>query len=84
MRKADVPQKVKDRAEIIRLSAHGWYVEKIAAHFQISESLNTYPNRNSALVNGCAGFKSLTATLVVLLALSTPTKPVVSPLAYTT
>lgn len=36
LRKADVPQKVKDRAEIIRLSAHGWYVKKIAAHFQIS------------------------------------------------
>jgi transposase len=28
-----VPQKVKDRAEVIRLNAHGWYVEKIAAHF---------------------------------------------------
>jgi transposase len=25
---------VKDRAEVIRLSAHGWYVEKIAAHFK--------------------------------------------------
>jgi len=33
LRIADVPQKVKDRAEVIRLSAHGWYVEKIAAHF---------------------------------------------------
>ncbi len=33
LRKADVQQKVKDRAEIIRLNAHGWYVEKIAAHF---------------------------------------------------
>lgn len=32
LRTADVPQKVKDRAEVIRLSAHGWYVEKIAAH----------------------------------------------------
>lgn len=29
----DVPQKVKVRAEVIRLNAHGWYVEKIAAHF---------------------------------------------------
>ena len=29
----DVPQKVKDRAELIRLNAHRWYVEKIAAHF---------------------------------------------------
>ena len=29
----DVPNKVKDRAEIIRLNAHGWYVEKIAGHF---------------------------------------------------
>jgi transposase len=34
LRSADVPQKVKDRAEIIRLNAHGWYVEKIAAHFK--------------------------------------------------
>jgi hypothetical protein len=33
LRAADVPQKVKDRAEAIRLNAHGWYVEKIAAHF---------------------------------------------------
>ncbi|MBW4688009.1 MAG: helix-turn-helix domain-containing protein [Komarekiella atlantica HA4396-MV6] len=33
LRTADVPQKVKDRAEIIRLNAHGWYVEKIAADF---------------------------------------------------
>ena len=24
---------MKDRAEVIRLNAHGWYVEKIAAHF---------------------------------------------------
>ena len=33
LRTGDVPQKVKDRAEVIRLSANGWYVEKIAAHF---------------------------------------------------
>lgn len=33
LRTANAPQKVKDRAEIIRLNAHGWYVEKIAAHF---------------------------------------------------
>ncbi|MDF5714145.1 MAG: helix-turn-helix domain-containing protein [Rhizonema sp. NSF051] len=33
MRTEDVPQKVKDRAEVIRLNAHGWYVEKIADHF---------------------------------------------------
>jgi len=33
LRTADVPQKVKDRAEVIRLNAHGWYVEKIATHF---------------------------------------------------
>ena len=26
-----VPQRIKDRAEALRLSAHGWYVEKIAA-----------------------------------------------------
>ncbi len=33
LRIANVPQKVKDRAEVIRLNAHGWYVERIAAHF---------------------------------------------------
>ena len=33
LRTADVLQKVKNRAEVIRLNAHGWYVEKIAAHF---------------------------------------------------
>lgn len=33
LRTIDVPQKVKDRAEVIRLNAHGWYVEKIAAYF---------------------------------------------------
>lgn len=33
LRTGNVPQKVKDRAEVIRLNAHGWYVEKIAAHF---------------------------------------------------
>jgi DNA-binding NarL/FixJ family response regulator len=32
LRKVDVPQKVKDRAEVVRLNAHGWYVEKIANH----------------------------------------------------
>lgn len=37
LRKQDVPQKVKDRAEVIRLNAHGWYVEKIAAHFYWNE-----------------------------------------------
>lgn len=37
LRTADVPQKVKDRAEVIRLNAHGWYVEKIAAYFSWTE-----------------------------------------------
>lgn len=32
-----IPQKVKDRVEVIRLNAHGWYVEKIAAHFNWTE-----------------------------------------------
>jgi transposase len=36
LKTADVPQKVKDRAEIIRLNAHGWYVEKIADHFNLT------------------------------------------------
>ena len=33
LRRAAVPQKVKARAEVIRLNAHGPQVEKIAAHF---------------------------------------------------
>lgn len=37
LRTAQVPQKVKDRASMIRLNAHGWYVEKIAAHFHWGE-----------------------------------------------
>lgn len=37
LRKQDVPQKVKDRAEVIRLNAHGWYIENIAAHFDWHE-----------------------------------------------
>lgn len=28
-----VPQRVKDRAQMVRLNAQGWYVEKIALHF---------------------------------------------------
>lgn len=39
LRTRDLPQKVKDRAEVIRLKSHDWYLEKIAAHyssFQIS------------------------------------------------
>jgi hypothetical protein len=27
-----VPQRIKDRAEALRLSAHGWYVEKITSY----------------------------------------------------
>lgn len=37
LRDTDVPQKVKGRAEVIRLNAHGWYVEKIAAHFGLTK-----------------------------------------------
>ena len=37
LRTAKVPQKVKDRAEVIRLNADGWHVEKIAAHFDWGE-----------------------------------------------
>ena len=37
LRTEEVSQKVKDRAEVIRLNAHGWYVEKIAAHFDWDE-----------------------------------------------
>lgn len=31
-RATTVPQRVKDRAEVLRLNARGWYVEQIAAH----------------------------------------------------
>jgi hypothetical protein len=30
LRNANVPPQVKERAEIVRLNAHGWYVEKIS------------------------------------------------------
>ncbi len=29
-----VPQRVKDRAEVLRLSSQGWYVEEIATHLK--------------------------------------------------
>jgi transposase len=32
-RGSTVPQRVKDRAEVVRLSHQGWYVEKIASFF---------------------------------------------------
>jgi transposase len=32
-RASSVPQRVKDRAEVVRLSHQGWYVEKIAVFF---------------------------------------------------
>ena len=35
LRTRDLPQKVKDRAEVIRLKSHDWYVEKIAAHLYL-------------------------------------------------
>lgn len=46
MRKAcTVPQRVKDRAEVLRLNAQGWYVEKIANHF--SWRTNSAPDDTS-------------------------------------
>jgi DNA-binding NarL/FixJ family response regulator len=39
LRKADgVPQRAKDRAEVIRLSSQGWKVKKIATYFHWRES----------------------------------------------
>ena len=32
-----VPQRVKDRAQVLRLSSHGWYVEDIAIHVHWSQ-----------------------------------------------
>lgn len=32
-----VPQRTKDRAEVLRLNARGWHVNKIAAHFNWAE-----------------------------------------------
>lgn len=44
-----VPQRVKDRAEVIRMSAQGLYVEKIATYFDwnvrtVRETLNRWKN----------------------------------------
>lgn len=33
-RTADLRKKLKDRTEVIRLNAQGWYVKKIAVHFK--------------------------------------------------
>jgi DNA-binding NarL/FixJ family response regulator len=39
LRKVDgVPQRTKDRAEVMRLSSQGWKVKKIAAYFHWRES----------------------------------------------
>ncbi len=39
LRKAvGVPQRTKDRAEVVRLNAHGWKVHRIATHFNWAES----------------------------------------------
>nr|WP_235335225.1 hypothetical protein [Aphanizomenon flos-aquae] len=35
LRTRDLPQKVKDTAEVIRLNSDSWYVEKIAAHLYL-------------------------------------------------
>ncbi len=32
-----VSQKVKERAQILRLNSQGWYIEEIAAHFKCRE-----------------------------------------------
>jgi hypothetical protein len=36
LRTADVPQKVKDRASVIRLNAHGWYKENKTQYYNKS------------------------------------------------
>lgn len=45
-----VPQRVKDRAEVLRLNAQGWYVEKIADYFQwhpqtVRDTLHRWQNQ---------------------------------------
>lgn len=47
---ATVPQRVKDRAEVIRLSHQGFYAEKIATYFgwnvrTVRETLNRWKNK---------------------------------------
>jgi hypothetical protein len=34
-----LPQRVRDRAEVVRLNAHGWTVEKIAIYFRHLQTL---------------------------------------------
>jgi len=45
-----VPQRVKDRADVLRLNAQGWYVEKIAAylhwHPQTEDTLSSASSSN--------------------------------------
>ena len=45
-----VSQKVKDRAEVVRLNSRGWYVEKIAAQLKwadqtVRETLHKWDNK---------------------------------------
>ena len=62
LRTADVPQKVKDRAEIIRLNAHGWYVEKIAAHFNLGVAESKYESCDACGVLVAIGSRNAGAT----------------------
>jgi hypothetical protein len=60
LRTADVPQKVKDRALVVRLNAQGWYVEKIAAHFNwTSQTVREVLHKWQKL--GMEGFWEVTA-----------------------
>lgn len=49
----DVPQRVKDRAEAVRLSHQGWYVERIATH--LHWHVNTVREALSRWIEGGLG-----------------------------
>jgi hypothetical protein len=54
-----VPQRTKDRAEALRLSAHGWYVEKIAAYLNweaetVRQTIHRWQTCMSGGTMGCS------------------------------
>jgi hypothetical protein len=53
---AEIPQKVKERVQVLRLSSRGWKVEKIAVYMKWSKTtalLN--PSMNHAIASRNAG-----------------------------
>lgn len=48
--KAAIPQRVRDRAEIVRLNSHGWSVAKIAEYMNQLCSSSAHKNKRSAII----------------------------------